>query len=341
MIIPGDIDRLLLVAPSWIGDTIMASGFFRAARAACPSAEITLAAPANLLPIVHGAPWFDRIEAIDAGGLLGPVSAGRQLGHRRPDAVVLLPGSFRSAMTAWWTRAPIRIGTRRDGRALLLTHALPDSDRRHAASTVEHYMRIARSAFGEQATDATLELVITDDDTQAATKLGIDASSPLLLLVPGANRRDKRWPAERFAAVGDALHEQVGLLPIVAGAPAEAELTRSITEAMKAPAIDGPARGLGLHGLKAVATWSRLAISNDTGPRHLAAAAGTPVVSLFGPTDHRWTTLPGCREHLLLAEPFLPESTVADRVPDQCDINRITVGDVLEAARRLLDAPDH
>lgn len=341
MIIPGDIDRLLLVAPTWIGDTIMASGFFRAARTACPSAEITLVAPTNLLPIVQGAPWFDRIEALDSGGLLGPISAGRRLGRHRPDAVVLLPGSFRSAMTAWWTRAPIRIGTRRDGRRLLLTHALPGSDRRTPASTVEHYMRIARSAFGEQATDDTLELSVTDADERSAAALGIEASTPLLLLVPGANREDKRWPARRFAAVGDALHDRHGLLPIVAGAPEEAELTRSIVESMKAPAIDGPARGLDLQGLKAVARQARLAISNDTGPRHLAAAAGTPVVSLFGPTDHRWTTLPGCREHLLLSEPFLPDDMVADRVPDQCDINRITVGDVLEAARRLLDAPGH
>tara|TARA_B100001059_G_scaffold231711_2_gene268089 strand:+ start:5654 stop:6685 length:1032 start_codon:yes stop_codon:yes gene_type:complete len=340
MIVPGDIDRLLLIAPTWIGDTIMASGFFRAARTACPSAEITLAASPNLMPIVEGSPWFDRIESFQPSGMLGPVSTGRRLGRTRPDATVLLPGSFRSALTAWWTRAPIRIGTRRDGRRSLLTHAIPDADRSRPVPAVEHYMRIAHAAFGEGHTDTSLALTITPhDEKTASSAIGLDASTPLLLLVPGANREDKRWPAERFAVVADTLFREHGLVPIVAGAPSESELTRSIVDAMRdAPGVDGPSVGLDLHGLKAVAGRAKLAVSNDTGPRHIAAAAGTPVVSLFGPTDHRWTILPGCLERRLLAEPFLPEDTMADQAPNLCHIGRITVEDVLEASRALLAA---
>ncbi|MDG1898247.1 MAG: hypothetical protein P8I74_00115, partial [Phycisphaerales bacterium] len=60
--------------------------------------------------------------------------------------------------------------------------------------------------------------------------------------------------------------------------------------------------------------------------------------SLFGPTDHRWTILPGCLERRLLAEPFLPEDTMADQAPNLCHIGRITVEDVLEASRALLAA---
>lgn len=338
MIVPSDIERLLLIGPTWIGDTIMASGLFRAARTACPDTDIILAAPANLLPIVEGSPWFDRVVPLDADGLLGPLRAGRRFARPRPDAVVLLPGSLRSALTARWTGAPIRIGTRRDGRGPLLSHALPDSDRSRPASTIDHYMRIAQAAFGDGFDDASLELTITDRDRDALQRLGL-GDDPLLLLVPGANRDDKRWPAERFAAVGDALHRSHGLRPVVAGAPAEASLTGRIVAAMDAPAVDGPAAGLDLHALKAVAAEARLAISNDTGPRHIAAACGTPLVSLFGPTDHRWTILPGCNERRLLAEPFLPEELVADHRPEHCLIDRITTGDVLEAARRLLDDP--
>ena len=340
MIVPSDAERLLLIAPTWIGDTIMASGFFRAARAACPTAEITLAASANLHPIVEGSPWFDHVTPLETGGVFGPIRNGRRLGRSRPDAVVLLPGSFRSALTARWTGAPIRIGTRRDGRGVLLTHPIADSDRSRPTSTVDHYMRIARAAFGDEHEDARLELTVTERDRESLRRLGL-GDDPLLLLVPGANRPDKRWPAERFAAVGDALHRTHGLRPVVAGAPAEGELIRGIVQAMDAPAVDGPASGLDLHALKAVASRASLAICNDTGPRHIAAACGTPLIGLFGPTDHRWTILPGCTERRLLAEPFLPEDQVADRSPERCDIARITTGDVLEAARILLGDRSH
>ncbi|MHC5114978.1 MAG: glycosyltransferase family 9 protein, partial [Planctomycetota bacterium] len=80
-----------------------------------------------------------------------------------------------------------------------------------------------------------------------------------------------------------------------------------------------------------------LLVTNDTGPRHLAAALGTPVVTLFGPTDHRWTTLADIRERRLLAEPFLPAELVADRHPKVCTIDRIEVEDVLAAAAGMLN----
>ena len=106
MIVPGDIDRLLVIAPTWIGDTIMASGLFRAARTACPSAEITIAARPNIVPLVKGAPWFDRVEPCDPRGLLGPFRSGRSLRRHRPGAAIVLPGSFRSALMARSSKAP-------------------------------------------------------------------------------------------------------------------------------------------------------------------------------------------------------------------------------------------
>jgi len=78
-------------------------------------------------------------------------------------------------------------------------------------------------------------------------------------------------------------------------------------------------------------------ISNDTGPRHLAAAFGTPCVALFGPTDRRWTVLPEACERHLVAEPFLPEDHVADKYPRACMIDRIASGDVIHAADEFLE----
>ena len=83
---------------------------------------------------------------------------------------------------------------------------------------------------------------------------------------------------------------------------------------------------------------ARLVISNDTGPRHFALALGTPVVSLFGPSDHRWSTVDTPGQRVLLAQPFLNKTQVADRATELCAIDRIAVGDVLWAAGELLAA---
>ena len=115
---------------------------------------------------------------------------------------------------------------------------------------------------------------------------------------------------------------------------AASKLGTRVTDLTGRPELD-------LGVLKAVIAEAALMVTNDTGPRHIAAALGTPAVVLFGPTDHRWTTLPGSRitERLLLAEPFLPEALTADRHGDSCAIDRISAGDVTEAAAQLLRSP--
>lgn len=338
MIIPPSINRLLVIAPSWIGDAIMASVVYRAARHACPNASITIAARENLRPLLDDSPWFDRFEAINPDGILGPYRTGRSLAGTSPETVIVLPGSFRSALAARFCGAPCRIGIARDHRRLLLTHALPHPDRSMPVSAVEQYRQISAACFGESATlDTTLALHVTPQEEAEADHILGNDPRPLLLLVPGANREDKRWPADHFIEIANALVQSHGLRPVIAGAPSEAGLTTLIAQGISGEAVDGPAAGMGLGALKVVAKRAVLAISNDTGPRHIAAAMKTPLVSLFGPTDHRWTLLPATRERRLLSDPFLPEEEIADQQPKRCAINRIMTTDVLEAAQALLD----
>ena len=96
--------------------------------------------------------------------------------------------------------------------------------------------------------------------------------------------------------------------------------------------------GLSLENLRGVVATCDVLLCNDTGPRHLAIATGTPTIALFGPTDHRWTLIPGAKERLLLAEPFLDADHVADRHPDACRIDRIAVGDVVHATTTTLES---
>jgi heptosyltransferase-2 len=181
-----------------------------------------------------------------------------------------------------------------------------------------------------------MELAVTDGQRDEARRLLQDVSRPFALLCPGANKTAKRWPAERFAAAAEKLATRHGLSIVATGAPSESSIVAAVSAASGTPVVDLAARGVTLGGLKGVIAETRIMITNDTGPRHIAAALGVPVVTLFGPTDHRWTTIDFPDERILVAEPFLPQELTADDHQAACAIERITVGDVLSAAERLL-----
>ena len=334
-----DIRRLLIVCPTWVGDTVMATPVLRAARQALPDAQIIAATRPGLDELLRGCPWVNRILPISMTGLHGPITAARALRRLRPNAILLLPNSFRSALTARLGGAPLRIGYNRDGRGMLLTHRLTLPRRDLPTPTAQDYAALGRFALGRDLIDIHPELFVTAEEDAAADAAltGIDA--PFIILHPGANKPAKRWPADRFARIADTLHASHGVVPVVSGTPAEATVLRHVIEAASHPIINLAERNVTLGALKAVIRRAALMITNDTGPRHIAAAVGTPLITLFGPTDSRWTALDGVEEAILRAEPFLPEDLIADRFAKLCSVDRIAVGDVLAAARTRLDAP--
>ncbi|MCH2132410.1 MAG: lipopolysaccharide heptosyltransferase II [Phycisphaerales bacterium] len=341
MILDRRTSRLCVVMPTWVGDIVMATPALRLLRSHLPEATITAAVRPGLAPLLDGLDDLDECVDIRPGGSLGPIRAGRRIARTRPEAIVLLPNSMRSALVARFSGARIRAGFRRQGRRLLLSHAITPPEHGQVHTTLEDYVALAAALVDQPVPGPEAcrpRLVVTEADRRAVS-VDLDAGD-FVVLVPGANRVDKRWPAEHFARLADILAHDHGVRVFITGAPAEQALVREIAEATSCPVTDLAAAGMGLGGLKAVLAAASLVISNDTGPRHIAAAVGTPIVSLFGPTDHRWTVLPGVVEHRLLAEPFLPESMLADRCTRVCHIDRITVGDVHAAAAALLAASD-
>lgn len=336
--LPPGLPSVLAFCPSWVGDTVMATPVLSALRARLPGTRIIAAVRPGLGPLLRAAPSVDEIVTLDPRGFVGPLRAAAVIRRLDPAAILLLPNSGRSALTARLAGTPIRVGYDRDGRRRLLTHALPLTRAPEPTPALEYYARLGAYALGADDIARRLELGLAREDEIAADHALDGVTPPFVLMTPGANRRDKRWPAERFARVADALHAAHGLPTIVSGGPGESEVLRKIIENAQTPVHDVSARGVDLGGLKAVVARAALLITNDTGPRHLAAALGTPAVSLFGPTDHRWTLLPDAPERRLLAEPFLPADLVADTHRRLCVIDRIPVGDVIDAAEQLLGA---
>lgn len=336
--VPTDVERLAIICPSWVGDTVMATPVLRAARQARPGAQIIAVCRPGLDRLLAGVPWPDQVIAVESKHLGGTLQLVRALRRAGVTAAILLPNGFRAALVVRLAGIPVRVGYRRSARGPLLSHALPAPSRALPVAALGYYARLAGFALGVEAIDTRMELAVTDEQRAEARRILDGVPRPFALLCPGANKPAKRWPAERYAAAAEILASRHGLSAVATGSPAERTIVAAVKAASGAPVVDLADRRVSLGTLKGVIAEARIVITNDTGPRHVAAALGTPVVSLFGPTDPRWTTIDFPLEKVLTAEPFLPSQLTADDHAASCAIERITVADVLAATAQLLAA---
>ena len=351
--------RLLVVCPSWVGDVVMATPALRLLRSRLPGSFIGGLVRPGLDELLAGADFFDELHVDRARGMMGPKHVAAKIRPRRYDAAVLFTNSFSTALITRLAFIPRRVGYDRDGRGLLLTDKLkPERSARGWAcvSAVEYYLRAAREVVGEEQGIAgaggqgsgrekpRLELGVTVEQEAAGRvvleKASVRAGHAYAVLNPGANNPAKRWPTERFAAVGAHLVKVHGFKVLVNGSSGEAELCDAVVGGIGAGAFALPRAGITIGALKHVVRGARAMVTNDTGPRHIAAAFGVPVVTLFGPTDPRWTTLPeGASAHAEVAagpEGGLPKGEIADDHPDECRIGGMGVERVVEAVEGVL-----
>lgn len=337
--------RLAVLAPNWIGDAVMSEPAIRAVHEACPALEIVAIGRAAPLVAYAGHPAIGETLALDDRGLLGPWTVGRRVAATGADAILLLRGSFRSALVARASGIGVRIGVDRDGRRPLLTHPVPRPDRDdRPRPTLALYAALVDTLGVEVAADATPRIHPPAAERQRAESLLASLPRPILGMVPGGSKVPKRWPPDRFAEVARRCRDRIGGVALFGG-PEERAILAAVARAVGddgPPVIDLSSSGMALSTLPAAIGVCDALLTNDTGPRHLAIAQDLPVISLFGPTDHRWTIVPGAREDMLLAEPFLDDEHIADRHPAACRIERIPVDDVVHAVHALpgFAAPD-
>ena len=357
------IRRLLVVMPSWVGDAGMATPSLRVLRELLPGAFIAALMRPGIDDLMRGTGYFDEVHVGRSSGVMGPKRIASRLRPRQYATALLFTGSFSTALITRIAGIPRRVGYERDGRSLLLTDGLVPFRRRDIepysrsktdpsawapVPACDYYYALTRYLLKTHDLRAysmgPLELATIDAEERAAAELfdraGLSPAqrSRLILLNPGGNKDEKRWPAERFAALADHFIERHGMTVLLNGSPKEAALVNGILDRVEhgARAVALPELGMNLSILKALVKRCRLMVTNDTGPRHIAAACGVPVVSLFGPTDHRWTTIPFEDEIELVADPTLPEEEVSNDHPERCSIDRIALDDVIAASEKLL-----
>ena len=285
--------RLAIFAPNWLGDAVMALPAIADIHRAAPDASITIAARPSVAPLFQLVPGI--AEAVELARpravLAGWRELGRELRGREPfDTAILFPNSYRTALVASRAGIPERWGYRTDWRGHLLTRAVTPP---HDVHQADYYRELVR-ALGFPNGPPDPVLAVREGDRAAATMLlqasGWDGRAPLVALAPGAAYGGaKKWPARAFAELVRGLADD-GVTCVLVGSATDADATREITTlAGPGAAVLDIAGRTDVPTLAGVVALARAAVSNDSGAMHVAAAVGTPVTALFGPTNEHAT----------------------------------------------------
>jgi len=277
-------NRFLLVRLSSLGDVIHALPAASALRESFPSARIDWIIDRRWKRLLEGNPDLTGIISHDlkhAGGIAATI---RELRGARYTCVVDFQGLYKSALLAFASGAPQRIGFQSSyAREGLVAMLYTDRLNPRGPHKVDHNLTLAERA-GARIGQPRFPLAIrAAEDEVVSRELSERGVAEFYVLNPGGGWRSKCWPAERYGQLHRRLASRYGWRGVVTFGPGEEHLATEVIQAAGNPAP--VAIPLPLGPLIALLKRAKLAISADTGPLHIASALGTPVVGLFGPTD--------------------------------------------------------
>jgi heptosyltransferase-2 len=291
-------DRLVVIAPNWLGDVVMGLPALADVRRRFSRATIGIAARGALATVYEAVPGVDHVVRLAASG-----NAFKRAGHDATTlrthnfgAALLLPNSFYSAWVATRAGIPERWGYRADLRGPLLTHAVPKP--RGTIHRAAYYQNLVRE-LGSPSGPLQPHIEVPAQDRGSASSLlaaeGWTSSAVLVGLAPGAAFGfAKQWPPDYFGKLAGMLAAR-GLWTLLVGAAADRDAGRRVTAAFEESADSSRGSGhlLNLIGrtdlrqLMGLIAHCSSFVGNDSGATYLAAAIGVPVVALYGPTDVR------------------------------------------------------
>lgn len=301
--------RILVRATNWVGDAVMSLPALEALRARFPRAEIVLVSKPWVSELYWHHPAVNRQIIYkphsEHRGLHGFWRFAQELKAERFDAAILFQNAFHAAWMAWLARIPVRIGYARDGRSFLLHEAVEPPVPAAYGHQVSYYLQLLFRAgvIDKPQPVREIRLYMTDPELHWAVRkldaLGLNGPRFLIGLNPGAAfGAAKRWMPERFASLADRLMGALNADVLIFGSPEERPLAEEIARAMDhTPTV--VAGETSMRQLLALMAQCRLIVTNDSGPMHLAAALGVPLVAIFGSTDERATGPAGARQRIV------------------------------------------
>jgi lipopolysaccharide heptosyltransferase I len=286
--------EICVIKPSALGDIAHCLPILPALRRLFPQARISWVVNSAFQSVVAGHPDLDRVIPFDREGGISPqgvLATSRlwsRLREQEIDLAIDLQGLLRSAMMTAATRAPVRVGLAdaREGAGWFYTHQVDAS--RTAMHAVDRVLRVA-SALGLESYTPSFTIPIGAQDHQWARETLASLPRPHLIVNLGARWSTKRWPPEHFAEISRRAVAEFGAGIVTIGAPEDRPLTAAFGRQLRPlPVLDLSGR-TSLPQISALAQQADLFVSNDTGPLHLAAAAGATVVGIYTCTDPRLT----------------------------------------------------
>lgn len=277
--------RVLLIKPSAIGDVVHTLPILNLLRKRWPEAHIAWLLTPACAGLLEGHPLLNEVILFERrrfgrswrhpSSAAGLWSFMKSLRRRRFDLVIDLQGLLRSGWMSWQTRSPIRIGFAgaREFAPLFYTHRVDVGDGEQHA--VDRYLKLAAALGCEGPVEFPFH--VTDADREGAAAL-LNGDERYAVLIPGTNWQTKRWPVENYAALVRPLRDRFGLATVVAGSPDESALADQVGGINVAGETS-------LRQLVALLQRADLVVANDSGPMHIAAALGMPLVTPFGPTN--------------------------------------------------------
>ena len=317
MLNPGSI---LLVRTDRIGELILTTPAFRALRRTFPQAKITLLVRPSSYEAVEGNPDLDSIIKIDPAADLDNLRKGLGFisfvrGLKAGMSVVFNPSKFFN-VALFAAGVPIRAGYDRK-MGFLLNRKIPDRKYLCEKHEVEYNLELA-GTVGAVASDTAPYFPLPDDWMDRASGIfkanGLGSDRPIVAIHPATSNPEKSWPPERFARLSDMISGESGVRVAIIGGREEAGVSRAVISATKTGAADLTGR-ISLKDTASVLKKCALLVSCDSGPVHVSAAVGTPVVALFGESRSggsavRWG--PYGEAHIVVKKPKVVDISVED-----------------------------
>jgi ADP-heptose:LPS heptosyltransferase len=271
--------KILIIKLRAVGDVVLSTIVTKNLRLAYPGAEIHyLTEPASAEVLLHNR-YVDRTLVYRKRTMSGWALI-RMVRRERYDVVIDLFGNPRTALVTRLSGARIRAGFRFRGRAYAYTVvAEPRGDRVHNTQ----FNLDALIALGIEIQDRNIYFGYGPEDVSFINSFLTDSTRPLVCINQGGGWYTKRWGREKFAALADRVAEEFGARIILAWGPGEQKEVEELRGLMKQEAIIPPPTNLPQLG--AMLARCALMITNDSGPMHIGAAVGVPVLGIYGPTN--------------------------------------------------------
>lgn len=348
--------RILVIRLSSIGDIVHALPAVAALGESLPGAEIAWVVESRFAELVEGNPFVRQVLRLDTlrwrrrwrsasapDEVVGGLAAVRQF---CPDIAVDFQGLLKSAALAWLSRSPRRIGFagpwRREKLAgLLYTERVEAAGRRHVVE--ENLALVERLGVAPRPRECWQFPLPHDRDAESdvGRRLAELGAEKFIVINPGGGWTSKRWPPQQYVELIRAIESQGDYWALVTGSPYEESWIRQIVMAAGSEhAVYFPST---LVEFIALVRRARLLVGGDTGPLHLAAAVGTPIVAIYGPTRPQRNGPFAPRDIALTNQPHSGSrrthwNRMQARRPGY--LEGVPTRDVLDAVRRRLAAAD-